>query len=280
MKRALIINATFSGISGILIIIFRQQLMTLFGALSTIHFLVVGALLIFFSLTILYETKRQNTLAILWIIIQDMLWVIGSIWLLIFHPFDFSRGGNYTIGVVAVVVLLMAFNQSSALAQVDNVKKSGLKQIIVKRQINSSRDSVWKVMADVGNFHKVAPNLVDVKIVSGSEKGLVRNCSHNDKQSWTETCTAWEPGREYSFEVNTSAPDYPYPLKYLKGTFIVEELTSTTSKITMVYDFVYTRKIYNVILYPLMKPKFNKTLKEILDNWQNMIEKGILPIKN
>lgn len=279
MKRALTINATFSGLSGILIIIFRQQLMNLFEALSTTHFLVVGILLIFFSITIIYETKRQNALAIFWIITQDMLWVVGSVWLLLFHPFDFSRGGNYTIGVVALVVFLMALNQSSALAQVDVDTKSGYKQIIVKRQINSSKDSVWKVMSDVGNFHKVAPNLVDVKILSGNEKGLVRSCSHNDKQSWTETCTAWEPGREYSFEVNTSAPDYPYPLKYLKGTFRVEELSDSTSAMTMIYDFAYTKKIYNVILYPLMKPKFRKTLKEILDNWQNMIEKGITPMK-
>lgn len=272
MKRTLTINATFSGLSGILMIIFRQQMMNLFEVLSSTHFLVIGILLILFSLTIIYETKRQNALAILWIITQDMLWVIGSVWLLIFNPFDFSRGGNYTIGVVALVVLLMALNQSSALAQVDSVQGKKVKHFNFTRTVVTSKADTWKVISDVANYHKVAPNIDDVKIISGEGQGMIRSCSHG-KNNWTETCSAWQEEKTYSFIVNTNAPDYPYPFKYLKGTWEVEETDSIHTIIKMHFEFEYKKKFQHVLVHPLLRGKFKKVAEELLDSWQKLLEK-------
>lgn len=274
MKKTLTINAIFSGLSGILMIIFRQQLMNLFGALTTTHFLVVGILLIFFSLTIICEIKRQNALAILWIITQDMLWVVGSVWLLIFHPFDFSRGGNYTIGVVALVVLLMALNQFSALAQVDSVQGKKMKHFNFTRTIAASKADTWKVISDVANYHEVAPNIDDVKIISGEGQGMVRSCSHG-KDSWTETCSAWQEEKTYSFIVNTNAPDYPYPFKYLQGTWEIEEIDVTHTIIKMYFEFEYKRKFQNVLVHPLLRGKFKKVAEQLLDNWQKLLERKL-----
>ena len=79
----------------------------------------MGLALIFFALTILYEMKKQRPLGILWIIVQDILWVLISIILLLFNPFLVSSFGNLAIFIVAVIVLVMALNQSRALALVD-----------------------------------------------------------------------------------------------------------------------------------------------------------------
>lgn len=275
LQKSLRLNAIFSGISGIVLIAFNKQIIHVFGISNTTVFWVIGIVLLFFASTIIYEIIKQRPIAVLWIIMQDFLWVIGSFVLIAINPFEISKAGNFTISVIALTVLFMGINQSKALAQVDSSKQDGYKRIIVKRQIASPKDSVWKVMSDVGNFHKVAPNLIDVKILSGSGEGLVRSCSHNNKENWTETCTLWEPGKAYSFEVNTTDPNYPYPLKYLKGTFKVEAITDSTSEIIMIYDFALKRKIQNVLLYPLMKPKFKKTLTGIMDNWQNLMEDGV-----
>jgi ribosome-associated toxin RatA of RatAB toxin-antitoxin module len=272
MKRALTINATFSGLSGILLIIFRQHWMTLFEVDYTTPFLVVGSLLIFFSFTILYEIKRQNAFAILWIITQDVLWVIGSIWLLIFNPFDFSRGGNYMIAVVMLIVLFMALNQTSALAQVDSVQGKKIKYFNFTRAVAASKSDVWKVISDVANYHKVAPNVDDVKIISGEGQGMIRSCSHG-KDNWTETCSAWQEEKAYSFIVNTTAPDYPYPFKYLKGTWEVEEIDFTHTTIKMHFEFEYKKKFQNVLVHPLLRGKFKKVAEELLDNWQKLLEK-------
>ena len=86
----------------------------------------------------------------------------------------------------------------------------------------------------------------------------------------------WMEEKAYSFEVDTKAPDYPYPFKFLKGTWEVQELNSGTTKITMIFDFQYKRKYQNWLLHPLLKGKFLKTGDELLDNWQKMLEKESL----
>lgn len=114
MKKALGINAIFSGTSGIILILFQSQFSKIFAIEARTPFWAVGTALIYFSLTILYEMKSRNRNRILWIIIQDLLWVCGSVYILMARPFSISQMGNYLIGAVAIVVLFMAVSQFSA----------------------------------------------------------------------------------------------------------------------------------------------------------------------
>jgi hypothetical protein len=115
MKKALGINAAFSGLSGIVLILFQNLIAGMFELNTATPFWIVGSALLFFSVTIVYEMKTQNRVRIIWIITQDMLWVAGSIYLLVANPFAISRNGSYAIAVVAIIVLLMAINQTKAL---------------------------------------------------------------------------------------------------------------------------------------------------------------------
>jgi hypothetical protein len=115
MKKALGINAVFSGGSGIALILLQNPFAEMFEFKTSTPFWIIGIALLFFSLTILYEMKALNRLRIIWIVTQDMLWVLASIYLLIVKPFAISRIGNYTIAFVALIVLLMAVNQTRAL---------------------------------------------------------------------------------------------------------------------------------------------------------------------
>ncbi len=273
MKTALGLNAIFSALSGALLIAFHNTVADFFDVTNSDMFWVIGVTLIFFSGTIVYEIKRQNALAILWIITQDLLWVIGSIVILVWQPFDLSVMGNYSIAAVALVVSLIALNQSMALAQVDTVNSKGDKQFNFRRTIAAPNSETWKVISDVANYHQVAPNIDDVKIISGKGEGMVRNCSHGN-ESWSETCAVWEEEKTYSFVVNTAAPDYPYPFKLLKGTWRLEEVDSNHTTITMTFDFSYRMKIQNLLLHPILKGKFKNTAKKLLDNWQGILEKN------
>lgn len=115
IQKALFINALFSGVSGILLIIFHSVMASLFSIENSSVFWIIGIALIYFAATILFEWKRQKRIGILVIIAQDILWVIGSLILLIFQPFTISPTGNWVIGIIACIVLLMAVNQSYAL---------------------------------------------------------------------------------------------------------------------------------------------------------------------
>jgi len=272
LQKSLRINAIFSSVSGIVLIAFSQSIAKLFDTTNNAVFWIVGIVLLLFASTIFYEVIKQRPLAVLWIIMQDFLWVLGSIFMVAVNPFEISKTGNLTVAVIALIVLFMGINQSKALAQVDSNAVKGKKHFRFQRVVKASKPAVWKVIADVANYDKVAPNIDDVKIISGEGQGMVRSCSHG-KDNWTETCSIWQEEKTYSFEVNTAAPDYPYPFKFLKGTWEVQQIDSTTTKIVMLFDFEYKHRFQNVLIHPLLKGKFTKTADELLDNWQKMLEK-------
>lgn len=272
IQKSLLMNALFSSTSGALLLLFNRPVAKIFGTPNSVPFLIIGAVLLFFSATIFFEIKKQRPVSILWIIAQDFLWVTASIIIVVTNYFEVSKVGNTSIAAVAFIVLFMGVNQSKALAQVDSIDNKNTKHFRFERVVKAPKHKVWEVISDVANYHEVAPNIDDVKIISGEGQGLVRSCSHG-AESWTETCTLWDEEKSYSFEVNTAAPDYPYPFRYLKGTWEVQELDSNTTKIIMLFDFRYKHKYQNWLLHPLLRNKFKKTANELLENWQVLLEK-------
>ena len=124
LQSALKVNAIFSGTTGIALTILNRQVAKIFGIENNTVFLIIGLALVFFAVTIIIEIVKQRSLAILWIIIQDFIWVVGSIILLVFDVFTITATGKMLIGIVASIVLFMGLNQAKALTQIDkNLKK-------------------------------------------------------------------------------------------------------------------------------------------------------------
>jgi len=115
LQKSLLVNAIFSGLSGIILTVAHVKIATLFNLKNTTLFLIIGLVLLYFTGTILYEIKKQRKIAVQWIILQDFLWVLGSGIILIFNPFQISTIGNRLIGCIALIVLFMGLNQLFAL---------------------------------------------------------------------------------------------------------------------------------------------------------------------
>ncbi len=111
LQKALKTNALFSSISGIIMILLNRQIADLFGTTNNTIFWIVGLILIYFATTIWYEITKQRRRAVLWIIIQDYAWVLGSLVLIIFNPFQITQIGSLIIGIIALIVLYMGINQ-------------------------------------------------------------------------------------------------------------------------------------------------------------------------
>jgi hypothetical protein len=118
LQKTLRTNALFSGISGIILLIFNKVIAQVFGTTNHTVFLIVGIALIYFAGTIGYEIKKQRKSAIQWIIIQDFIWVVASIVLIIFNPFQSTQKGILIIGIVAIIVLYMGVRQKIALNKI------------------------------------------------------------------------------------------------------------------------------------------------------------------
>ena len=272
LQIALKVNAIFSGISGIILIILNHQISKVFGTENNTTFWIIGLALVFFAITIIAEIVKQRSLAILWIIIQDFIWVIGSIFMLVSNIFLITTTGLVIIGIVALIVLFMGLNQAKELAKIDNNPEKKAKQWRFERIVKADKKSTWKLISDVGNYALFAPNIDEVKIISGEGLGMVRTCSHG-KDTWAETCTLWTDEKEYAYVVHTNVPDYPYPFKFLNGFWSVEEIDKTTSKIVLRFDFQYNKKIQNIFLHPLFRTKFFKVAEALLDNWKRELER-------
>ena len=124
LQKALKYNAIFSSMSGLIMILFNNQIAQLFGTSNNSVFWIVGLILIYFTITIWYEIRKQRKIAVLWIIIQDFLWVMGSIILILLNPFDITSLGNLIIGIIAAIVLLMGLNQTRAFNKITTTNKA------------------------------------------------------------------------------------------------------------------------------------------------------------
>ena len=80
----------------------------------------------------------------------------------------------------------------------------------VERTVRGSQQVAWSVVTDHELYGRLAPNLSAVHVQSGTGAGMVRVCSNNDGEEWSETCTLWDEGER--FEVNVRTERYPYPV--------------------------------------------------------------------
>lgn len=271
LQIALLGNGIFSLSTGLFLIIFKNRVAQWFGQEKALVFLIIGLGLLYFSYSIFKQLRNPKPVAVFFIIVQDLLWVLASITILSIQPFNITVLGNQIIAGVAFVVLFFGVGQSVGLAQTDSISDKGMKRLAFERIVKAPKEETWKTVSDVSNYHKFAPNIDSVKIISGEGKGMVRSCTYKT-DSWTEVATLWEEGEKYSFQIDTDAEDYPYPLKHLQGTWKVEEFSENRTKITMLFEVTYKRKIHNLLIHPFMKKKFGKICEELLDNWQTQLE--------
>ena len=77
----------------------------------------IGIGLLFFAGSLFYDASRPqlNLAKAEFTIVQDVLWVIGSIIIVVFDPVDLSTDGQRLVGAVALVVAFFAIIQALAL---------------------------------------------------------------------------------------------------------------------------------------------------------------------
>lgn len=264
----LLANAIFSMLCGISLIGFHKTIAKWFGRSKATPFWVLGIGLVIFSISVFIQVSRPEAVGVFYIIVQDFIWVLASAGILIFKPFNITGKGYKYITLVALIVLFFGLGQLWGLAKIDEGHTKGSKQLVYERVVSASKQETWSVVSNVANYHLVAPNIDRVEILSGYGEGMVRKCSHS-AQSWTETATLWKEGEAYAFTVDTSAKDYPFPFKSLKGTWKVRSAAENQTKIIMIFDFTYSKWIYNLMVHPFLKKQFSEVCEELLNNWEN-----------
>jgi hypothetical protein len=113
LKKYLTINSVFSAACGIIMLVFSNQLNRFFGIQNQYVFPVIGLNLLVFSVFVWYISRKQLTKKPLVHLISflDLLWVLGSLAIILLGLFDLSRNGTILIGIVAVLIAFLGYKQ-------------------------------------------------------------------------------------------------------------------------------------------------------------------------
>ena len=112
LRLALQANGIFSMVSGLISVVFADALAD-FMEIDALVLRFVGVGVLVFGVTV-YWFGRHDTVEpgfAIFTTIADILWVIGSLVLVVAYPDLVSSGGNGLIVVVAAVVLALAITQ-------------------------------------------------------------------------------------------------------------------------------------------------------------------------
>ncbi len=167
--------------------------------------------------------------------------------------------------VVIVVTLIYGFIQYP--------KAKGVQNFVSERIIYAPKDKIWDIISDVGNYHQVtAEGIHHVQIISGEGLGMKRVCSDPKGNSWEETCTIWEPGKQFKFEVNTQKKDFPLPFKSLSGSWKLDSITHNKNKLTLDFNYEFKNAFLAGYFLRVGQKQAQKDADYLLDNWQRMAE--------
>lgn len=118
LRRALLANAAFSGVTGLAGLVAAPPLaawLGLDGGAGLLRVLGVGLLLFAVMLLQLARTDRPDPRWAGAASVADALWVVGSAALLLLSPGLLSAGGQWALGLIAVAVAAFAIAQAAGL---------------------------------------------------------------------------------------------------------------------------------------------------------------------
>ena len=145
---------------------------------------------------------------------------------------------------------------------------SALNELTVERNIAARPEAAWEVIANMEGYADLTTaGIAKVEVLEGAGEGMLRRCTNHKGESWTETCPVWQEGRIFQFVVDTSAPDYPYPVKALQGTWEVEPHGSgSTIRAKFEYELKYG--LFGKMMNIAAAKGFRQDTEVLLDNWE------------
>ncbi len=160
-------------------------------------------------------------------------------------------------GITLTLLIVVAFSPST------------IEPHVTSKKLDASKAQAWAVISDVGNYHQYATGLSSVTIVSGSGEGMVRSCS-DEQGTWQETCTAWEEGTSYSFEVDTGS-GFPYPFKKFNGTWTVNQVDQVSSILLIEFEYQFPYRWMSWFFNEDTHKAIDLGNQTLIDNWERKI---------
>lgn len=208
---ALSINAVTSLVTGAVLVVGAPWLDTTLGA-PPLVLAGVGLGLVLFAAAILVALGRPTHLraAARVVVAADAGWVVAAV--VVIAADVLTATGAVLLAGVSAVVAGFAVAQTVGLRRAGDSHLLGTRpvQLSATREVDAASGAAWALVADAAAYDAFAPGIRRTTTDGGLADGMRRTCVDDGGRTWSETCTAVDPGRGYRMEVDTAS----YPLRY------------------------------------------------------------------
>lgn len=147
-------------------------------------------------------------------------------------------------------------------------------EIMVTREIPTSKERIWKVLDDFGAISTYHPQVERSPITNGvtSGKGARRTCYFQGGGSCDEEITAYRPGTGYTFAVSNFVS---FPVARAVADFDISQVAHGTSRVTFRMRFIPKFGPMGWVMAKLMmKAQFRKIMGQILKGLEDQVLAG------
>ncbi len=147
-------------------------------------------------------------------------------------------------------------------------------EIMVTREIPTSKERIWKVLDDFGAISTYHPQVERSPITNGvtSGKGARRTCHFQGGGSCDEEITAYRPGTGYTFAVSNFVA---FPVARAVADFDISQVAHGGSRVTFRMRFIPKFGPMGWVMAKLMmKAQFRKIMGQILKGLEDQVLAG------
>lgn len=140
------------------------------------------------------------------------------------------------------------------------------------RTVNAPAPIVWDVLSDHALYADAAPNLARVDVVDGEGAALTRRCVDTNGNTWTESCTWWEPGEGFGVRVDVDDSGFHRRLfSRFEGEWKMAE-TPDGIEITIAFEFTTRYGPFGRLITWFFSRKAPGIVERIFDRWETAID--------
>jgi len=255
LRTALLGNAVFSSICGLLMLAQLGFVETLLGIQAPLLLRLLGFGLLLFAVDLLHQTTqpRLATWRALYASVGDFLWVIISVVGLLLFSNLLSPTGVKVVLIVAGVVLIFGCWQLWGIACAHRASNPALYRHCLIVSTKAPAAAMWEVIERMGDIQNYTPSLVKSEMLNGKSPGVgaVRRCTDNSDRCWTEECIEFEPGHSFTMRFAAEAPDFPFPASTMLGGWKVTS-AGAGSEVMVWWELAPKPRFLASILLPVL----------------------------
>lgn len=269
LRIALLSNALFSTLSGLTVIIFSSSVADLLGVGAPISYQVIGVGLLGFACFVAWTGTQKPINAFLAALISlaDFMWVVGTLLFIVLAFSSLQTAGIVSLIAIAAIVLFFGIRQLQGIGEMYAFPgKTNIHKMCVTVDTPEPADTMWSVIADLGNIQAYSPNLTKVILRDNAHPGVdtVRQCTDVNGKTWGEQCTRYDQDeRSVAFQFLADEPGFPYPFKTMVGGWDVVP-REDGSTIIIWFEVTPKYRFFHFIILAMMSRNMARSFGEVV----------------